>query len=520
MALFATCGSCRGSDFSDRVVAETPHPGVYIEEIGAKPIESVATSTAAFIGETERGSTKPRLITSYQEYKRWFGGVFGDTKFLPYAVSGFFDNGGDSMYVCRVANDKATPAEVVVGNFTVRAVGPGSWGTRVYVRITDSSTQVAGADGKPAPMGFQVLLGYYTNKPTPTDLAWFADPSAASPPPVCEIFDDLESDETSPNYWFTRLNEKSALAELVRNDGAPAAELPVKGPVLQLDSKGTDGDGVSDADYAAALATLERNAYDEVALVYAPGVSVSVNREVIQHCERQRYRFAVVDPDESVDVSSFQPRIQMETGYAALYYPWIAVSDPLSGARRIVPPGGHVLGVYARTDSGRGVFKAPANEALRGVIGLTVDISNEMQNSLNPRGINAIRQFPGRGTLVWGARTLSSDDQWKYVSVRRLFIFLEHSIYKGTQWVVFEPNNESLWARVSDAIRLFLRAQWRIGALSGRTEDEAFFVRCDRTTMTQDDIVNGRLICEVGVAPVRPAEFVIFRICQNTADAA
>jgi phage tail sheath protein FI len=165
------------------------------------------------------------------------------------------------------------------------------------------------------------------------------------------------------------------------------------------------------------------------------------------------------------------------------------------------------------------VFKAPANEIVRGALGLEYDINDRMQDDLNPKGVNVIRAFPGRGIRVWGARTMTSNALWKYVSVRRLFIFLERSIYEGTQWVVFEPNDDKLWARVTDTIRLFLRGQWRLGALFGRTEAEAFFITCDRTTMTQDDILNGRLICEIGIAPVRPAEFVIFRIFQNTAEA-
>jgi phage tail sheath protein FI len=233
-----------------------------------------------------------------------------------------------------------------------------------------------------------------------------------------------------------------------------------------------------------------------------------------------RYRFAVVDADPGMDVMEFEPRSVIgDTASAALYLPWIAVLDPQGGARKIVPPGGHVLGVYARTDANAGVSKAPANEILEGVIEPTADIDGVQQATLAARGINAIRRFPDRGTRVWGARTLSSDGLWKYVSVRRLFIFLERSIDEGTQWVTFEPNDERLWARVRDTVRLFLRAQWRLGALAGQKEEEAFFVTCDRTTMTQDDILNGRLICEIGIAAVRPAEFVVLRISRKTKEA-
>jgi phage tail sheath protein FI len=512
------------------------HPGVYIEEIerGPKPIEGVPTSTAAFIGEAERGPTRPQLVTSYKDYARWFGGVFGDTKFLPYAVNGFFENGGKRMYVCRVTDDAATPAEAVINNFTVRAVGPGSWGKRVFFKIAPGSTTKPGADGRPVAVGFRLLLGYFASTPTAKDLEWFNNTRTAAPPAYFEIFDDLETDERSPNYWSKRLKDNSALAELVLKDGAPAAERPPDSSApTPLAALGSDGGPLDVADFRGAkggrrareqgLAALELDPYRDVALVYAPyasGVAADVNRAVIAHCENVRFRFAVVDCDRDLNLGNFQPRGEItDSMYAAVYYPWIAIADPQSGARKIVPPGGHVLGVYGRSDAERGVFKAPANEIVRGVVELTVEINDNTQDTINPRGLNAIRQFPERGIRVWGARTLSSNALWKYVSVRRLFIFLERSIYEGTQWVVFEPNDERLWARVIDTIRLFLRTQWRQGALMGLTEEEAFFITCDRSTMTQDDILNGRLICEIGIAPVRPAEFVIFRIFQNTAEA-
>jgi len=238
----------------------------------------------------------------------------------------------------------------------------------------------------------------------------------------------------------------------------------------------------------------------------------------VTHCENQRFRFAVVDSPNSTPADLLPRQSITDTQYAAFYTPWIVIADPLSGARVTVPPGGHMLGIFARTDIERGVFKAPANEIVRGALDVSFEVNESTQAVINPRGVNAIRVFPSRGIRLWGARTLSSNGLWKYVSVRRLFIFLERSIYEGTQWVVFEPNDDRLWARVKDTIRLFLRTQWRAGALFGRTEEEAFFITCDRSTMTQDDILNGRLICEIGIAPVRPAEFVIFRVFQHTAE--
>ena len=238
---------------------------------------------------------------------------------------------------------------------------------------------------------------------------------------------------------------------------------------------------------------------------------------MITHCENNRFRFAVLDAAQAQgNIANIDPRSDRSTQYAAFYYPWVSISDPLTGQRMQVPPGGAVCGIYARSDNTRGVFKSPANEIVRGAMDLEYDINHDAQGILNPRGVNVIRRFPGRGIRVWGARTLSADPLWKYVSVRRLFIFLEHSIYNSTQWVVFEPNDSRLWARVQQTITLFLRTQWRNGALMGTKEEEAFQINVGRDTMTADDILNGRLIVEIGIAPVRPAEFVIFRIYQKT----
>jgi phage tail sheath protein FI len=210
--------------------------------------------------------------------------------------------------------------------------------------------------------------------------------------------------------------------------------------------------------------------------------------------------------------------------YGAFYFPWIRVLDPVSGVPIEIPPGGHIAGIYARSDIERGVHKAPANEVIRGLYldpqnpasGLQFQFSKGHQDILNPRGVNVLRNFPGRGNLVWGARTTTLDPDWKYVNVRRLFIFVEESIEEATQWVVFEPNDEPLWARVRRTVSDFLTRLWMDGMLQGRTKEEAYFVRCDRTTMTQADIDNGRLIILIGIAPVKPAEFVIFRIGQWT----
>ncbi len=345
--------------------------------------------------------------------------------------------------------------------------------------------------------------------------------------------------ESSPDYFGKRFPfidldkgntnqgpESSALGVLVRSPGVDPKTAPTNG--IQTLAGGEDDqnavgpdDFVGDRAEIQGLSALNLDSYRDVALVYAPDASTDVVQKIVTHCENSRFRFAAIDcPKGQVNPSQLNPRATLlDTSYAAFYYPWIVTSDPVTGARKLIPPGGHVLGAYARTDAERGVFKAPANETIRGVLDLEYDVNDNTQDDLNPKGVNVIRRLPGRGIRIWGARTITSDALWKYVSVRRLFIFLERSIYEGTQWVVFEPNDPRLWARVTDTIRLFLRAQWRGGALFGRTEEQAFFITCNETVMSQDDILNGRLVCEIGIAPVRPAEFVIFRIFQNTAEA-
>jgi phage tail sheath protein FI len=273
---------------------------------------------------------------------------------------------------------------------------------------------------------------------------------------------------------------------------------------------------------------------DEISIVAAPGATANytsdtrntINQTVqslIIHCERMRYRVAVLDAPNNQLVSEVREfRGQFDSKYAALYYPWVKTLDPLDedGRRELLlPPSGFVTGIYARNDAQQpGVSKAPANEVVLGAIGLEFLLNKAQQDVLNPEGVNCFRFFEGRGFRLWGARTISSDPEWKYVNVRRYFAYVEHSIDKGTQFVVFENNDDRLWANVRQTIEDFLFNEWRNGALFGAKPEEAFFVRCDRSTMTQSDLDNGRLVCLIGIAPQRPAEFVIFRIGQFTAD--
>jgi phage tail sheath protein FI len=274
---------------------------------------------------------------------------------------------------------------------------------------------------------------------------------------------------------------------------------------------------------------------DDIAIVAAPDAGAIdddaqrfvATQNLIRHAEQARYRIAVVDGPSGASINEIRAfRGNFDSKYAALYHPWVEILDPsgppapgVPTPRLMLPPSGFVTGIYARNDVTRGVFKAPANEVVFGLSRLEMNINTGRNQVLNPEHINALRFFAGRGNRVWGARTLSSDPEWLYVNVRRLFIFLEHSIDLSTQWAVFEPNGEALWRNLTQTVEDFLQVQWRNGALLGATPDEAYFVRCDRSTMTQNDLDNGRLICLIGVAPVKPAEFVIFRIGQFTADA-
>jgi len=284
---------------------------------------------------------------------------------------------------------------------------------------------------------------------------------------------------------------------------------------IEIGAKPIEGVSTSTAAFIGRTGLQSLIEVDDVNIIAVPGVTdEGVQKAVITHCEKMKDRFCILDAPEDANLTD------STKGYAALYYPWIKVNvekgelvdveiggetvkeTKVSFEQKFMPPSGYMAGIYARTDTERGVHKAPANEMVRGALELKVPITKGEQDILNPKGINCIRSFSGRGILVWGARTTASDP-----------------IDEGTQWVVFEPNDRALWGRVTQTISNFLTTVWKDGALAGATPDEAFFVKCDETTMSQDDINNGRLICEIGVAPVRPAEFVIFRIAQLTASA-
>jgi phage tail sheath protein FI len=293
-----------------------------------------------------------------------------------------------------------------------------------------------------------------------------------------------------------------------------------------------EGAGASDplSREKSGLKSLED--IDDISIVAAPGSTfgytasasseanvLSIAGAVISHCERMRYRIGVLDSGNDMSVGEVRGmRGKMDSSYAALYYPWYTIVDPVTRQEINVPPSGAVAGIYARNDVNRAVYKAPANEVVNTAIGLETILNKAQQDVLNPAGVNCFRFFEGRGFRLWGARTISSDAEWKYVNLRRYFAYLEHSIDKGTQWAVFEPNGSMLWANVRSTISDFLLNEFQNGALLGDKPESAYFVKCDRSTMTQNDLDNGRLVCLVGVAALRPAEYVIIRIGQWTAD--
>ena len=354
---------------------------------------------------------------------------------------------------------------------------------------------------------------------------------------IVEVYENLSFNINAPNY----IEKKMAKSDLVKVQcvgEAPEGTAPFEAmagegkAVYSISLSGGSNGSVSSItaadfigqDFGAGKRTGIQSFLDNdmVSIMAVPGVTdANVQLMLVAHCENLGSRFAVLDiPQDAKKVQDLiAHRDIFDSNYAALYHPWLIVFDPLDKKNIAIPPSGSILGIYARSDNTRGVHKAPANEVVRGCVGLDCQFNTGEQDILNPKGINLIRSFPGQGIRVWGARTATSNGSWKYINVRRLFIFIEESIKANTSWAVFEPNDEVLWVRVQRTISVFLNTLWRNGSLAGTSPEEAFFVNIGRDTMSQDDIDNGRLICVIGVAPVKPAEFVIFRISQKTADA-
>lgn len=475
---------------------------------------------------------------------------------------------GGSINDHDAADPALTPATTVnlVGRFKGGATLANT--SDVNLRVTLSQTELATTKANAARMGpgtvvhesgnFHVL-GTSPFETSGTEAAWTA---LADTTPVTVVtlaveieepggavlqFANLGLHSSHPNYAGLVLGPNPPRTadrmtnpiQIVIGDGVHALDL--RRALFRTQAKRTidlkgGRDGTSAPAIGSFTSALDRLlALEDISIVAAPGASglndatlaAAVNAALIGHAESRRaYRIAVLDtpPDlEPSDVRTLKGAI--DSSHAALYYPWVNTANPLAATDKTqpslisLPPSGFVCGIYARTDIERGVWKAPANETITGALGLQRDVRFGEQEVLNPLGINCLRFLPNRGFRVWGARTTSSDPEWIYVNVRRYFLYLEASIDVGTQWAVFEANGERLWANVRATVSDFLLNEWVSGALLGETPEQAFFVRCDRSTMTQNDLDNGRLICLIGVAALKPAEFVIFRIGQKTADA-
>ncbi|MEJ1930105.1 phage tail sheath C-terminal domain-containing protein [Nostoc sp. NIES-2111] len=537
-------------------------PGVYIEEIdrGSRPIEGVSTAIAGFVGFTEDirdGAElfKPMLVTNWTQYLNYFARPNSDgftdfNAYLPFAVYGYFMNGGGRCWVTSIGTQlPGAPKPPTPEPATLRINGRGN---RPALRLTLRPEQAAGGainvliiDGGPR------ALPEGTEGEAPPNTGEYFTVQIRRGDEVLEQYENLTMNREAPaqiaTYAVTALrNSMYVIAEDVSQSGQPLSRRPTNGqyelapPIVpaSVDRLYSDLEGVRD-DRTGVRGIFE---IDEITMLACPDLMRAYQADVlnsdqvhgimelmISMCEGSASgdipnppnRMVLLDPPpESTkpqQVVEWLNRFNRRSMFAALYYPWIKVANPRDrGNPILIPPCGHMMGVWARTDETRGVYKAPANEVPRGVIGLGYDTNFREQELLNPLGINCIRTFPNRGIRIWGARTLVEPDktEWRYISVRRLISYIEKSIELGTQWVVFEPNDEDLWARVRRTVSNFLERIWREGALFGASPQQAFYVKCDEELNPPETRILGRLYIEVGVCPVRPAEFVIFRVSQ------
>ena len=547
------------------------HPGVYVQEVppAVRPIEGVSTSTAAFIGVTDKGPVpgtilpsgrpaQPVLVTSFTQYTRTFGSFRTDS-FLTYAVQGFFQNGGSSLYLIRVIPTPSSPpgnnaaaATATIGTgagaLSVSAANQGAWGNNIWILIGPSS------DGDSNNFKLQVMYG---------------STAAQALGNVVETYDNVTF-SGSPNLLPGAANPASYARQVVNRaseyiaitsdfTARPAninANLATSPPVLppQL-ANGSDG-LTSNVSFIGAPATSSNvtgtgifalDKITDVSLIAIPGQGdITTVNAGIDYCKNSRPlqdcffigdmgtldvtqartdngipTVATIADAKTFATTGVGGQIDKAAGdYGAIYFPWVYAPDPIGQGRNpkiLLPPSGFMAGIYARIDNARGVFKAPAGTeaGVAGALAPFVTVSDTEQDGLNPILVNVLRSVPGSGLVVWGTRTIGSDPGWRYIPVRRMAIFLRASIYRGIQWAVFEPNDEPLWASLRLNIRSFMLTQFRAGAFQGSKPDDAFFVLCDRTTTTQQDIDNGVVNILVGFAPLKPAEFVVLKLSQK-----
>jgi phage tail sheath protein FI len=513
------------------------YPGVYIEEVpsGVRTITGVATAITAFIGRTRRGPVnQPVRVQSFAEFTRIFGPLWQESS-LGYAVSQFFQHGGGDALIVRVFKGgiPASTASLTLaagsGELILEASSPGLWGNALRA-IVDHDTK------------------------DPSDLLQFnltiqeMDSQDEMKVVSREVFRNLSVDPLNPLFVDSVLSDTARSTLMRVRQSAPSDQRPVETskPLLKPSSV-SDGEPITNAeilgnpddpDSRTGLYALEAADLFNLLCIPPPNSSEDVNNvtweKAAQYCLRRR-ALLIIDPpskwssnpgtaisEATAGVNTLRGVIGSDSARnAAVYFPRLRMADPLNGGRLAeFAPCGAIAGIMARTDAQRGVWKAPAGleASFSGVQEFSYTMTDAQNGLLNPLGLNALRSFPVAGQVVWGARTLAGADQlaseWKYLPVRRFALFLEESLYRGTQWVVFEPNDEPLWAQIRLNVGAFMHNLFRQGAFQGQTPREAYIVKCDRETTTQNDINLGVVNILVGFAPLKPAEFVVIRIQQ------
>ncbi len=550
-------------------------PGVYFEFQDAAPpvIRRVRMDIAGFVGLAERGPLHQAVqINSWRQFQAQFGN-FVPYGFLAYAVKGFFENSGRTCFVVRVAGETATKAALTFKNtagtpvLNLTAANEGRWGNRIAIALTQI---------RPSALSFSItVIRDRTDREVFPDLSLIPDHpryfvrlinqgSDRLAPSQWIRVEDLLPDTVRTAAMLPDASHSGLINQIGFLTGGQdgIASLTIEDLIGTTDPLASDRRGLSvlDRNHTVGVIAipdihirpvlvpevvpnlppphdpcLPTAVSPKVASVFAesspempPGFSqaeiLAVQQVMVEHCERHQDRVAILDAVLRADgktsltlpeILDWRSRFDSERGFAALYYPWVRVVDPLqleNSPVRAIPPCGHIAGLYARADFSVGVHKAPANGELFWAEDVTVVLNDDQQALLNPVGINCVRAFPGRGIRVYGARTMSSNPDWRYVNVRRLLSMIERAVDESTQWVVFEPHDFTLRRSLVLTVSSFLETIWRQGALVGATPAEAFFVKCDETNNPPAIVDQGKLIADVGVAPTHPAEFIIFRI--------
>ena len=493
-------------------------PGVYVEEVPAatRPIEGVGTAIAGFVGFAASGPLhQPVLVTNWTQFVETFGDMV-ENYALGKSVYGFFNNGGGRAYIVRIPTDMrpsaapmaALPSKADKKVMAVNVMALSDKASNVSVDVKETGE----ADGQ----------AEYTIVVT-------ADGSSE------ETFTGTLA--AGPTNVVTQVNTRSKIvriAPVAVDEALVASGLQTGKVVLTVEAKEApakvdSAEVIGDSSKRSGFTAFET--LEEITMIAAPDVVIAhqagliddgavkaIQAGMLAHCELMGNRMAILDTPGGLNAQAASTWRANTTGFdskfGVMYWPWIQTFDPTAGKNVSFPPSGHLAGLWSRNDDSRGVFKAPANEVILGAVGVDYPATRGEMDLLNPQGVNTIKSFPGRGIRVWGARTLSSEAEWRYVNVRRYFNYLEESILQGTQWAVFEPNDANLWGRIRRTISAFLVNEWRSGALFGASPQEAFFVKCDGENNTAETIDLGMVVVEIGVAPVKPAEFVIFRLSQ------